>query len=130
MSDVAGVYDDGEAWDDTPDIDPLQVGIRLHELRIRIEELAGVPATEFFELSEDGQTLAAAFGQTLVAFFMDRPKSSAAEMAETIHNVRRFFAALLGQRITAWDDLEEEQRDLSVSISQEIIDWLRREGPR
>lgn len=124
------IQDEGEAWDATPDIDPMQVTHRLHELRVELEEAAGVDFQDFHDLTDREQELAYAIGEALTDWFLAHPADSAEGMAIEIHNVRRYFASLFGQGFDAWDDLSDDHRDLAIGFSQAIIDWLKKEGPR
>lgn len=129
MSDLP-TQDEGESYADVVDIDPMQVGIRLHELRVAIEELAGVDPQMYWDLSQSERVLCDSIGEAIAEHFIANPAENAVAMARSIHNVRAYLAELFGDGLIPWEELEADQRDLGIRISQEIIDWLKKEGPR
>ena len=129
MSDLP-TYDDGESYANVVEIDPLQVAIRLHELAARLHELAGGDPVEWWELIADEREIGLSIGQAVTAHFLARRSISAGDLARFIHDVRRWVAAENGESIPAWEGLGLDLRRISIAIAREIIDWLKREGPR
>lgn len=125
-----GDIDTLDVYDSEPTIAPEQVTRRLHELRAYINERAGVDTAQFDQLTDREQALAHAIGETITDWFVAHPADSAEQMAIELHNVRRYFASLVGQRLEPWDDLDADHRDVAVAVAQAVVDWLHAEGPR
>lgn len=119
-----GDFEPDDAIDHEPPA-PEQVAYRLHELRREIDIIAGRDPGAWDELTADEQTLALSIGETIVRWLMSHPHPTAAPLAESLHNVRRYLSHNV---LPAWADLEPDHRQLAIDIMQLILDWLRRQG--
>lgn len=129
MSDLP-TQDEGEFFANVVEIDPLQVAIRLHELASRLYELTGGDAKEWWELDGEDRTVGLAIGGAVTTRFLQQRSISYVNFARFIHDVRRWVAAENGETVESWEALGEDHRDIAVAIAREVIEWLKREGPR
>jgi hypothetical protein len=116
-----------DAWDADPTIDPMQVAMRLYELRRAVELLAGRDAGEWEDLSRRDRDDGLAIGVIVVDYVVAHEPDNPARAAEKIHNARRH---LDGGDIPEWADLTADERQIGIELMTLILLWLQTEGPR
>lgn len=123
MSDF-GDYENDDAFD-TAEPDPEQVAIKLHRLRLAVDQLAGAHNLyRWDDLSEPEQELAIAIGRSLTVWLVNHDPAPV-EAARSLHNVRRFIAT---SPLPEWDDLSDDERSIGIDLMTLIIRWLKRQG--
>ena len=122
MTDVFGDIEPADLWDDDPTVDPLQVAIRLHELRIMVDILAGhddlAPWHDLTEALRDRLEMSAVIIVDLIA---EREPDDPAVLARRVHEERS---------LQAWDDLAPDEKQIAIDLMDLIVQWLEEQGPR
>ena len=112
--------EDAYAHDGEPE--PLQLAIRLHELRSALVELAGhdkLPAWSDYDRREHEVDAADQWVELL------SPDAQPEELAIAIHDER---VELVDGGLDEWDELSPDARRLAIHIATEILGWLIRQG--
>ena len=115
--------DDSYVEDNQPD--PEQVARRLHELREAIDQLVGRNPAPYDELTEPEQQIAAAVALVIIEWIIGHEPDQAEQLAINLHNVRRHWSR---GALPPWDQLNDDERELAVTLMRLIIEWLQREG--
>lgn len=124
MSDDFGDYELDDVYDTAPP-DPEQVAIKLHRLRLAVDQLAGAHNLyRWDDLTEPEQELARAIGKSLVDWLVTHDPQPV-EAARSLHNVRRFIAT---SPLPEWDNLSDDERSIGIDLMTLIIRWLKRQG--
>lgn len=126
MSDF-GDIERADTWDAEPTIASEQVAMRLHKLRVQVDNLGGGDTPKWDDLTEPERTLAVAIGQVVVEWISTREPDNPALTAEQIHNVRVYLSRGV---VPKWDDLSPDERQIGIDLVRLIIQWLEKEGPR
>lgn len=124
MSTDFGDWDPSDAFDREPPA-PEQVAYRIHEIRIALDELAGVDGITWNDLSATQRDLALAIGQAVVDYVIVADPDIPEDAAKSLHNVRRYLS---GNTLPAWDDLPEPDRSVGIHLMEILIAWLVRQG--
>lgn len=119
-----GDWDDSDAFDREPPA-PEQVAYRIHEIRIALDELAGVDGVRWDDLTAVQQELAMAIGQAVVDYVIVADPDIPEEAAISLHNVRRYLS---GNTLPAWEDLPDTDRTVGIHLMEILIAWLVRQG--
>ena len=122
MSDVFGDIELADVWDADPDIDPLQVAIRLHELRVLVDILAGHDdLAPWHELSEPLRERLEVSAVIIVDLVAEREPDDPSVLARRVHEERS---------LQAWDDLAPDEQQIAIDLMDLIVAWLEEQGPR
>lgn len=113
-----GDFDIDDAWADEP-ADPEQVAMRLHELRIYLEEAAGDDLAAWDALSEGERAVCITIGTRLIASAKDNPDS----VPQDVHEAVIFFS-----QQPEWADLDDASRAVGVALMDDILMWFARQG--
>ena len=112
-----------DIYADEGEPDPLQVAIRLHELRSAMLVLAGyepLPPWHVY-LKAHLEEQAAEHYTITVDGLRDLPW----KLAELIHEIRR---SAVDPGLPAWEELPPDARELAVHLVKLVVAWLVREG--
>lgn len=124
MSDF-GDWEPDDALDHEP-ADPEQVAMRLHRLRVELDELASAAALPTFdELEPEAQQLALGIGDVIVRFIIDQQPDVPEDLARHLHNARRYVAS---SRLPEWEQLSDDERQVGIDLMTVLIAWLVRQG--
>ena len=121
MSDLFADIEPDDVWDADPFIDPLQVAIRLHELRDELDELVGRAGRRWSELVRRDQDYLLTVGQVIADEVADREPDNPAVLARIVHEQ---------SSVGSWDDLPPDEQQIAIDLLDLIVDWLEQEGPR
>ena len=122
MTDVFGDIEPDDLWDADPTVDPLQVAIRLHELRVMVDILAGHDdLARWHDLSEPLQDRLEVSAVIIVDLIAAREPDDPAVLAHRVHEERS---------LQAWDDLAPDERQIAIDLMTLIVEWLEEQGPR
>jgi len=118
-----GDYDVADAWDNEP-ADGLQIGIRLHLIRQRLERLSGRDLPEYWDLGAGDQGDLRYIGERIADWTLTHSPIDRHELAEQIVDIAE------GRRgsDTGWEDLSLEEQHLAIAVADLIADWLIRQG--
>ena len=105
--------------------DPEHVAMRLHELRIEIDNLVGRDPARWDALTGPERVLAASIGRVIVEWITTHEPDQPEQLAADLHGVRRFWT---GDVLARWEDLSDDERAIGVEMMRLIIGWLEREG--
>jgi hypothetical protein len=120
-----GDFDIDDAWGTEPP-DEEQVTYKLHELRLALDALAGAHDLPRWDDLDDGaQQMARGIAAVIVRYIVEREPETAADLARTLHNARRYVAT---SPLPPWDDLAPDDRQIGVDLMRLILEWLRRQG--
>lgn len=115
MSDTTfGDFDLADAYDTEP-ADALQVGIRLHLIRQRLERLVGRDLPSYHELGGAEQGDLHHVGLHVVEWLATHDSSERDGLARTLVH-------------TDWDEFTPEEQQLARDVADLIADWLIRQG--
>jgi hypothetical protein len=120
-----GDWDPDDALDHEPPA-PEQVAYRLHALRMEVDALTGAANLPTWdELTPAEQQLGESMAGSLVTWLAEHDPDDPEQAARSLHNVRRYIAS---SRLPAWEDLDEDDRQIGVDLMSLILGWLRRQG--
>lgn len=122
-----GDIEESDVWDTTPLVAPEQVAMRLHKLRVEVDQLVGRNTVSWDYLDAESRQLAHAIAVVLVDWIATRESDNPALTARRIHEVRVYLS---GGVVRAWDALAPDERQIAIDLITLIIRWLEREGPR
>lgn len=127
MSDepVFGDLDADDVWGVEPP-DPEQVTYKLHGLRNELDVLAGgrgVPRWD--DLDPGSREMALGIGGVIVRYILDHEPEDPEQLAETLHNARRYVAT---SPLPPWAELSDDDRAVGIALMSVILGWLQREG--
>jgi hypothetical protein len=119
-----GDFEDDDAFGTEPP-DPEQVAVRLHELRVLVDELTGAAGLHTWnDLTDSERELAIGLGRSLVEWLLTH-QPEPEEAARALHNVRRYLATT---PLPPWEELPKDDKRIGIDLMTLIIDWLRRQG--
>ena len=122
-----GDIEEADVWDAEPLIAPEQVAMRLHRLRVEVEQFVGQDGPQWDDLDDEQRELALAIAVVMVRWIAEREPDNPALTAQRIHEVRVYLS---GGVVRDWDELPGDERQIAIDLVTLIIRWLEREGPR
>ena len=128
MSDEAefGDIERADTWDADPTIAPEQVAARLYKLRSVIDVLSGRSnPPPWHELPEDERLRLEFVGRVFAERLDQRSADDPDRLARYVHTAR-----IAQEGGPSWDELSPDERHIAVELTELIVEWLEKEGPR
>lgn len=128
MSDEFGDFEIDDEFSDDGEPAPEQVAVRLHELRMLLEELADRVSTRWEDLSPDEQTVGYDIATAMVPVILE-DDADIPYLAVWLHELRESLDYLEDTVIIPpWHLLTDEERVVAHDLVYMLMEWLVRQG--